>query len=37
MPDNMTVKRFKPVASAAISLSENGDYVLCGISWGMVR
>ncbi|EHI2275473.1 hypothetical protein J9D08_001943 [Salmonella enterica] len=23
----MTVKRFKPVASAAISLSENGDYV----------
>lgn len=27
MQDNMTVKRFKPVASAAISLSENGDYV----------
>ncbi|EAO4078616.1 hypothetical protein NCW85_000641 [Salmonella enterica] len=23
----MTVKRFKPVAAAAISLSENGDYV----------
>ncbi|EAS2078067.1 DUF550 domain-containing protein [Salmonella enterica] len=26
----MTVKRFKPVASAAISLSENGEYVRCG-------
>ncbi|EIG1414605.1 DUF550 domain-containing protein [Salmonella enterica] len=26
----MTVKRFKPVASAAISLSENGEYVRYG-------